>query len=314
MRGAYCYLPILSARGGAFRAVSRLSPLTRSRLTPQRFGSRAIPVAGTEADRGQEYLNTIRGLMARSTEGVCLRFARDELIETNLLRSSIESLLKYLEISPTMVDVVLDFCYVGRDRVESLRATTLEALQAIHGIGPFRNVTVAGSSMPDVLNKRDQGKVRREARVELDLWSKVVATVGDSITIALGDYGVVGAHHAPPGKPVSVPSRSRYTTLNDHVFRRAKPNEYPEICRQLVDTKDFLGPNFSVGDQNMKNSAMGLTGPGNPAIWVASDTNHHLELVSAQAWSVLQQHGLDDRFALAVPKAHPWLQPELLDV
>ena len=34
MRGAYCYLPILTARDGAFRAVSTLSPLARSRLTP----------------------------------------------------------------------------------------------------------------------------------------------------------------------------------------------------------------------------------------------------------------------------------------
>ena len=54
--------------------------------------------------------------------------------------------------------------YVGKDRLESLRATTLEALQAIHGIGLFRNVTIAGSSVPDLLNNRDQGKVRRETR------------------------------------------------------------------------------------------------------------------------------------------------------
>lgn len=34
MRGAYCYLPILPARSGAFRAVGALSPSGRSRLTP----------------------------------------------------------------------------------------------------------------------------------------------------------------------------------------------------------------------------------------------------------------------------------------
>lgn len=34
MCGAYCYLPILPARGGAFRAVSALSPDAQSRLTP----------------------------------------------------------------------------------------------------------------------------------------------------------------------------------------------------------------------------------------------------------------------------------------
>lgn len=34
MRGSYCYLPILPARGGAFLAVKWLSPLAESRLTP----------------------------------------------------------------------------------------------------------------------------------------------------------------------------------------------------------------------------------------------------------------------------------------
>ncbi len=34
MQGAYCYLPILPARDGAFRAVASLSSIARSRLTP----------------------------------------------------------------------------------------------------------------------------------------------------------------------------------------------------------------------------------------------------------------------------------------
>ena len=34
MKAAYCYLPILPARWGQFRAVGRLSPTARSRLTP----------------------------------------------------------------------------------------------------------------------------------------------------------------------------------------------------------------------------------------------------------------------------------------
>jgi hypothetical protein len=69
---------------------SREQPITYLLDLLQILGSRAIPVTGTEVDRGKEYLNTIRALSARSTEGVCLRFARDELNEPKLLRSSIE--------------------------------------------------------------------------------------------------------------------------------------------------------------------------------------------------------------------------------
>ncbi len=34
MRGSYCYMPILPARYGAFRAVASLSPIGRSRIAP----------------------------------------------------------------------------------------------------------------------------------------------------------------------------------------------------------------------------------------------------------------------------------------
>lgn len=34
MRGSYCYMPILPARYGAFRAVVSLSPIGKSRIAP----------------------------------------------------------------------------------------------------------------------------------------------------------------------------------------------------------------------------------------------------------------------------------------
>lgn len=375
MRGAFCYLPILPARGGAFRAVSWLSSDARSRLIPlfnipaptpmdakaldaslakradgihrcwdaerpvyvdvhdlspdlrtsqghqpitylleqlRICGSRAIPVTGTEVTRGREYLDTIRGLLARNKNGVCLRLARDELIEPRLLYSSVVDLLGFLGLGPAEVDVVLDFEYVGKDRVEALRATALEALQAVRHIGLFRNVVVSGTSVPDKLNKRTQGKTVRAPRVELSLWAQVIGTFAEPVPIALGDCGVIGAYHAPPGTPVYVPSRSRYTTAGEHVFRRANRDEYHVICRELLDSDDFSGSSFSFGDDQMSKSANGRTGPGNPAVWVANDTNHHLERVSAQAWNNLREQGLIHRFSLPEPQPQPWLQTELL--
>lgn len=375
MRGAYCYLPILPARDGAFRAVSWLSSDARSRLTPlfnipaptpkdekaidaylakgadgihgcwdaerpvyvdvhdlspdlrtsvgeqpiayllqrlQMRGSRAIPVTGTKATRGSEYLDTLHGILPRTKDGVCLRLARDELIEPRLLYSSVVDLLGFLGLGPADVDVVLDFEYVGKDQVEALRATALEALQAIHRVGRFRNVVVSGTSIPEHLNKRTQGKIVRVPRVELPLWTQILGTFAEPVPIALGDCGVIGAYHAPPGTPVHVPSRIRYTTATEHVFRRANRDEYHVICRELLETEEFSGARFSFGDYQMSKSANGRTGPGNPGAWVANDTNHHLERVSAQAWNVLREQGLAHHFSLSEPKLQPWLQTELL--
>jgi hypothetical protein len=136
----------------------------------------------------------------------------------------------------------------------------------------------------------------------------------DSATVALGDYGVIGAHHVPPDGPVYVPSRIRYTTAHEHVFRRAKRGEYRAICRELLNSDEFSGPSFSFGDQRMNRSANGHSGPGNPGMWVTNDTSHHLELVSQQVWTILQQQKLTGRFALPKPKSRPWLQVDLQDL
>lgn len=169
-------------------------------------GLRPIPVTGTESERGIDYLNTIRALVAGESDGVCVRLERDELNEPKLLRKSLSSTLDVLELDPAEVDLVLDFRYVGQDLVDVLRATVLEALQAIHDIGSFRNLVIAGGSVPEQLTKRDNGKVRREARVEFELWSQVIATAAGRASIAFGDFGVVSPHYVPPAGFVPAPA------------------------------------------------------------------------------------------------------------
>lgn len=376
MRGSYCYLPILPARFGAFRAVGALSPIARARLTPmfdvrsvvlkagdtldsylmkratgistcwdserpfyldvhdlpldartssgsqpisflvdyfRSRGARVVPVTGTEEDRGSEYLQTIRALTSQDGDGCCLRLMPDDLGDASRLISSISFVLETVRLSPNDVDVLIDLRYVGRDSTEALRANMLESLQVINSISRFRNIVVSGSSVPDVLGRRDQGKVRREPRIELRLWESLLETA-DEVPLPFSDYGIIGAHYSPPGRVVNVPARIRYTTARDHVFRRAKRGEHRQLCRQLIESDEFVGAAFSAGDQRLYFSSMGHGGPGTPAHWVGYDTNHHLELVSEQVWNQLRAKALDDRFALPRVIAKPWLQPELLDV
>lgn len=375
MRASFCYLPILPARGGAFRAVALLSPIAVSRIglmfnvpapvlkngktldtylskraqgihecwgphspvyvdvhdldpalrtgdgtEPIAFvlnqlrsrGSRAIPVTGTEASRGKSYLNAVRTLVIRSSEGVCLRLDRDDLDEVDRLSHNVTALLDAVAGEPANSDIVLDFRHVGRDKPEWLRASALDALAAIAEVGRFRNVAIAGSSVPEQLNKRDLGKVRRETRIELEVWSRVLEALIEPIPVALGDYGVIEVHHVPPSNIVTPPARSRYTTERDHVFRRAKRSDHQEICRQVVSSQDYLGETFSAGDRRMRMVAEGRAKPGAPANWVTDDTCHHLEFVSAQAWRILQAQGLNGLFDLAVPTPRPWLQAEMI--
>lgn len=252
MRASYCYLPVLPARSGAFRAVAALSPDAVSRITPmfdvpapalkngktidsylieraegihgcwgrekpayvdvhdldptlrtttgvqpiaflldqlKQKGSRAIPVTGTAADRGADYLDTIKALLAPYPEGVCVRLDRDELSDPRQLPQSLNALLAAISAEPANTDLLFDYRFVGRETPEAIRASALEALNAISGIGQFRNILLAGTSIPDRLGKYDVGKVRRETRVELEAWSQLLSALGSRIPVALSDCG-----------------------------------------------------------------------------------------------------------------------------
>jgi hypothetical protein len=372
MRGSYCYMPILPARYGAFRAVASLSPIGRSCIAPMfdvpnvvlkanqtidnylekrareiRFcwepdrvsyldvhnlpldwyttsgslpllflvdylrvrRSRVIPVTSSVLDRGPAYLHAVRGIS--QPEGICIRLARDELLEPKLLSSSLRETLDILKLDPSQIDVVLDFRYVGNDNSEFLRAAALEALRVVAGFGVFRNLSIAASSVPDLLPKKDQGKVRRERRKDFELWAAILELRQDGHLMPFCDYGVVGAHYVQPGKPVTTPARIRYTTQDEHLFLRGARNEHSQICKQLLGLSEFQGARYSVGDQRLYESANGRIGPGTAALWVGYDTNHHLEFVSRQVWNVLSSRDLARLFLLSESSPQPWLQPEL---
>ncbi len=275
-------------------------------------GSRAVPTTGTIDDRGIDYVRAVKLLLAQYPDGVCIRLAKDELLDPGQLLSALATVLDALASQPAYVDLILDYRYVGRDRPEALRASAREALNTIARFGQFRNIVLAGTSIPDRLGKHDIGKVRRETRVELDAWRQLTAMLAGSMLISAGDYGIVGAHYATPSGVVTVPSRSRYTTETEHVFRRAKRSAHAETCKQVVASQDFLGDAYSAGDHRMSFVARGLAKPGAPANWITDDTTHHIELVSAQVWDILVAQGTANQFNLAPPVRRPWLQTDLI--
>ena len=167
-------------------------------------------MTGTEEDREADYFAAIRSIVERERSGACLRLASVDLAERRMLGGAIANVLEKLGIDPQEMDIVLDFRYVGASDIDSLRATAIESLHAIRRVGDFRNVVVAGGSVPDVLGKRDHGKIRHEHRVELDLFTSIVTTVGGEIPVAQADYGIVSPHYAPPKRVVNVPSQIRY--------------------------------------------------------------------------------------------------------
>ena len=254
----------------------------------------------------------VRSVIERDQRGACLRLADDELAEPQRLGDAITDVLQRLSVRPEDLDIVIDLRYVGERQVSVVRSTTLEALYAIRASGQFRNLVLAGSSVPKNLGRTDQGAPRRQTRLEWQLWLEVLATLGSEIPLGFGDHGIVYAHFVPPQGPVKVPARIRYTTAGEHVFYRTERHDYSSICRDLLASDVFSGETYSVGDRDFHRRAREFLRPGSPTAWIAADTNHHLELVSAQVWRQLYESELIEQFALRSPDPQPWLQPDLV--
>jgi hypothetical protein len=277
-------------------------------------GFQAVPVVGTESERGREYIAAIRRLAVDLGTGVCVRVEREELGEPMAFAASLSQTLDLLGVSAHMVDLVLDMDYVGKQSTPEVSSTAREALQAATSIGDFRNTVLVGGSVPEQLPKRDTGVVRREARIELEAWQQIVSLVDLPVPFAFGDFGVINPKYVKPGRPVNVPARVRYTTSREHIFLRTGRGGHGDLCRQLLAMQDeYAGAAYSAGDQRMDLAAQGLASVGNPSIWIAGDLNHHLELVSDQVWRLIQASGMSRLFALPEPRRYPWLQPVLAE-
>lgn len=273
-----------------------------------------VPVVGTASERGSEYLTSMSQLADGLGTGLCMRVEREEILEPAFLADSLSHSIRKLAIPTDQLDLVLDFDFVGKDSGASISSAALEAIRIATSLGAYRNIVIVGGSIPERLPRRDTGVVRREVRVELVAWENLCGTSDFSNPIAFGDFGVINAKYVRPGKAVNVPARVRYTTPRDHILLRTGRDGHADLCRELVAMeRDFIGPAYSAGDQRISLAAKGLASRGNPAIWVAGDLNHHLELVSAQIWETIRAMGSSRRFSLPEPRRYPWLQPLLLE-
>ncbi|MGE0558175.1 MAG: beta family protein [Burkholderiales bacterium] len=273
-----------------------------------RLGVRAIPVTGTEADRDSAYWHTAFSLIHELGTGFCLRLSREDLNVRKSLRSEITKVLEVAQCLPEHCDLLIDFRHVISKDLPELKTVSLEVLQIIQAIGEFRNVAIAGGSIPEQMGKKHKRVVHHEKRNELDLWSGLLS----AMPLAYADYGVITPNYVPPKGFVRAPSRIRYTTESEHIFRRAARKDYVALCRELIATSEFKGRLYSFDDHLIYGSAKGAIRLNQPGQWVLADTNHHLTLVSAQIFDVLHSKNLANRFQTPEPVAHPWLQPDLL--
>ncbi|MEV4640402.1 beta family protein [Actinoplanes sp. NPDC049548] len=141
---------------------------------------------------------------------------------------------------------------------------------------PWESITVSSGAMPKTFTDLPTNTATPLIRSDLALWKRL-----EEPDIGFGDYGI--AHPAMVvGGRAPLPSL-RYT--DDEVwwiYRWARDNDgnkaMYDLCSSLTEADHWPaeGAGYSWGDGEIARCAEGFGGPGNPMLWRAWGTAHHL--------------------------------------
>lgn len=226
--------------------------------------------------------------------GLCARLASGQWPTSPARTQHLSDLLSAMSVTPADVDLVLD---VGAGITDALVLETVTmALRALPHAHEWRSVVLAGGACPGTVSEIRKHQLVRLPRCEWIVYNRIRAEAGDAGTRVpvFGDYGV--AHPDPAVSEInpalmSISSKQFYTV--DGAWLVAKgdlykgrgglgvggPASYP-LARMIVDSGEFLGPDYSPGSGWMATTARGEGGGGNSLTWRRAWTSHHLTFVS----------------------------------
>jgi len=193
---------------------------------------------------------------------------------------------------PSDVDLIIDLGWM-RPGSEMAAADLSDFLDDALAPGPWRNVIVAGTSVPRSLTEAGitEGNFGFIPRLEWLLWNDLYRSRPERIVYA--DYGIQSPK--TPDKSKSGPMRAniRYTTpeailalRGAGAFNQLAPEvrvqQYQELSRRLVENPVFNGRACCSADLTVELCAEGQIGPTSQTVWRRVGTAHHFAQVVGQ--------------------------------
>jgi Beta protein len=250
---------------------------------------RGIPV--TSIARSPEYQTVLQQVVATDKEGCMVRLSVKDFRDKTILQKALDQLLAFTGVKSDQVDILLDYGFRSEGS-EVLQFLRLHIPQLPY-LEEWRTLSVASGSFPkSLLHVTERDKWRELPREEWEAWvMALTSTQPLPRRPAYSDYGI-----RDPGSPAERGSPSanlRYTCDNYYLVQRGAQvirehgaRQMPEMCRSLVQRKEFSGADFSAGDAEIAELATKAdslhTSPGNPQQWTQWGMSHHFEFVASQ--------------------------------
>ena len=204
------------------------------------------------------------------------------------LKVEIDACLARCGVSVSECDLILDLgAPDGYELVEGLARLVEAMLTRPPYADRWRTPTLMGTSFPANMGviKTSPAWVRRYEWILYKMIVGICTEKGFRVP-SFGDYGI--SHPATvelDWRTVKPASKIRYTTDDAWVIVKGRNvrmhglGQYRAHCETLVSLADYMGENFSSGDQYIARCADGTASTGNLTTWVKVGTNHHVARV-----------------------------------
>lgn len=254
------------------------------------YGVLAVPVVGYDRWDDEEYRMALRSISKTHVGKFCIRlerFAFDDVGDPLHFHNRLAEILDYLEINPFDCHVILDLEDISALPLIGILDKFDALFSEINSYG-FSSYSVAGCSLPSSIDKvvKDRDSCGSVLRSEILLW-KGARKQYPTFSIYFGDYGVRGPSTGETGYG-NTNAKIRYTVdehfyiVRGHVIRKPIGGfQHCNLAKTLIESGNYLGPDFSWGDKEIQRCANGEIG-GGPATWIKIDTSHHITHVVSE--------------------------------
>jgi hypothetical protein len=184
--------------------------------------------------------------------------------------------------------MIIDLIDSNFSEVGNFADALADAMEIFPHIEQWRSLTVAGTAFPlsRVIKEGVFYFPRNDWKFYIALTYRLKER-GFIRTINFGDYSIVNPDYFEFNPKVMKSSANIRYTLDDKwlvvkgkaLKKSADYGQYTQMARVIIESDDYMGEEFSMGDLHLSKVVKEEEGPGAPSVWNWVGNNHHFEKV-----------------------------------
>ena len=243
-----------------------------------------IPVATLAQLKGEQMGAFQASLSDNTSSRIAFCINSTDFIDTPTLRDDLHRAVDELGLSPSECTIFLDFSDADLSLPEAVEGVIRGAFEDLQDMGLWSQLIFQGTNYPEK-NPALPDDRALVARSEWKAWKQAIRySASTQEFMVFGDYAADCAKmnfKKGGARPIG---HYRYATEDNWLVQRVADGVsleagMREVCKNIVGSKYFAGPDFSSADEFIYLCAHGQNGVGNATTWRAINTTHHITQV-----------------------------------